>query len=266
MRLCGIVGMLMILFSMLNLFIFRLEPFLSWNFPIIWFGLIFFIDGLVYELRKKSLITNSPKRFIGMLLLSVVIWWTFEFFNFFIKNWSYHNIPEPKPFAFSVAFSTVLPAVMEMFDLISSFNIFKKIRIQFKASNRTVSLMFLLGAITLILLIVLPTYFFWTVWLSLFLLFEPINYLRKQESILLYIEKGKSRLVFSLLFAGLACGFLWEFFNYFSLAGWSYSIPWVSETFPKIFEMPLLGYLGYLPFSLELFAMYQFAMSFLVRK
>ena len=29
--------------------------------------------------------------------------------------------------------------------------------------------------------------------------------------------------------------------------------------FWKVFEMPLLGYLGYIPFAMELYAIYQFA-------
>ena len=33
-----------------------------------------------------------------------------------------------------------------------------------------------------------------------------------------------------------------------------------SQTF-NIFEMPLLGYLGYLPFSLELFALYHLVLG-----
>jgi hypothetical protein len=37
--------------------------------------------------------------------------------------------------------------------------------------------------------------------------------------------------------------------NYFSLAKWEYSIPFVHRY--QIFEMPLLGYAGYLPFGLE---------------
>jgi len=37
--------------------------------------------------------------------------------------------------------------------------------------------------------------------------------------------------------------------NYFSLAKWEYSIPFVHRFL--IFEMPLLGYAGYLPFGLE---------------
>jgi hypothetical protein len=200
-----------------------------------------------------------------MLLLSVVIWWAFEFFNFFIKNWSYSNIPEPKPIAFSIAFSTVLPAVMEMFDLIHSLNIFKGFKVKIKINKSVVYLMLPLGIITFILPILIPLYFFWMVWLTFFFFFEPINYLRKQPSILRYLEKNNLSVVLSLLLAGIICGLLWEFFNYFSLARWSYHIPWVSENFPKIFEMPLLGYLGYFPFALELFTIHHFARSFFVK-
>lgn len=40
-----------------------------------------------------------------------------------------------------------------------------------------------------------------------------------------------------------------------SLPKWIYDTPGVN--FLHIFEMPLLGYLGYLPFSLELYSIYK---------
>jgi hypothetical protein len=42
--------------------------------------------------------------------------------------------------------------------------------------------------------------------------------------------------------------------NYHSNPKWIYHVAWGGGF--HIFEMPLLGYGGYLPFSLELFAMY----------
>ena len=45
------------------------------------------------------------------------------------------------------------------------------------------------------------------------------------------------------------CGGCWEMWNYYSLARWEYSISFVHKF--QIFEMPLLGYAGYLPFGLE---------------
>jgi hypothetical protein len=53
----------------------------------------------------------------------------------------------------------------------------------------------------------------------------------------------------------LLTAFFWEFWNYWAYPKWIYTIPFVD--FWHIFEMPLLGYGGYLPFSLELFAFYQ---------
>jgi hypothetical protein len=47
--------------------------------------------------------------------------------------------------------------------------------------------------------------------------------------------------------AALVCGFFWELWNFGSLARWHYSIPYVQRF--HVFEMPLLGYAGYLPFG-----------------
>jgi hypothetical protein len=49
--------------------------------------------------------------------------------------------------------------------------------------------------------------------------------------------------------AALVCGFFWEMWNYGSLAHWEYAVPYVGQF--RIFEMPLLGYAGYLPFGIE---------------
>ena len=50
------------------------------------------------------------------------------------------------------------------------------------------------------------------------------------------------------------CGFFWEMWNYYAYPKWTYQVPFVD--FLHIFEMPLLGFLGYLPFSMELFDLY----------
>ena len=54
------------------------------------------------------------------------------------------------------------------------------------------------------------------------------------------------------------CGFFWEMWNACSYPKWVYHIPGVG--FGKVFEMPILGYLGYLPFALELFLLAQLAL------
>jgi len=89
------------------------------------------------------------------------------------------------------------------------------------------------------------------------LILDPINNLLGRKSALAHIAVGDWRF-FVLPLAGLICGFFWEMWNYYALPKWYYTIPYVG--FAKIFEMPLLGYSGYLPFALELFAMYQFVL------
>jgi hypothetical protein len=68
-------------------------------------------------------------------------------------------------------------------------------------------------------------------------------------------KNGEWRTVVSLFAGVLLTAFFWEFWNYWAYPKWIYTIPFVD--FWHIFEMPLLGYGGYLPFSLELFAFYQ---------
>ena len=48
--------------------------------------------------------------------------------------------------------------------------------------------------------------------------------------------------------AALICGLFWETWNFYSLPKWLYSVPLVHRFL--IFEMPLLGFSGYLPFGL----------------
>ena len=62
------------------------------------------------------------------------------------------------------------------------------------------------------------------------------------------------RKIYALLALGaLVCGFFWEMWNYYSFPKWTYHTP--GAEFLKIFEMPLLGYGGDIPFALELYAL-----------
>jgi len=156
---------------------------------------------------------------------------------------------------------------METAELLSTF---KPLRPHLPASNAgpllplwVLALVETLGIICLILPFVFPRYFFILIWLSLTLVLDPINNFFRRKSALAHIAVGDWRF-FVLPLAGLCCGFLWEMWNFYALPKWYYTISFVG--FWKIFEMPLLGYAGYLPFALELFAMYQFVLVLLRRK
>ena len=86
------------------------------------------------------------------------------------------------------------------------------------------------------------------------LILEPSNAMLGNRSLARYVAKGDWRPVLSLWVGCLICGFFWEMWNYYSYPKWVYRVPFVG--FLRVFEMPLLGYGGYLPFSLELYALY----------
>jgi hypothetical protein len=48
--------------------------------------------------------------------------------------------------------------------------------------------------------------------------------------------------------------------NYWAFPKWQYTIPYVD--FAYVFEMPLLGYGGYLLFGLEIYVVYHFLSGF----
>ncbi len=73
----------------------RIEPFWSWNTPIAWTGFILFADGVVFRRRASSWITSAPREFAFLAIVSIPLWLVFEFYNRFIDNWYYVNLPEP---------------------------------------------------------------------------------------------------------------------------------------------------------------------------
>ena len=80
-----------------------------------------------------------------------------------------------------------------------------------------------------------------------------------------YLQLKKNHQVFYALMIGtLICGFFWEFWNYWTPAKWYYDVPILG--FFTIFEMPILGYLGYFPFAFELYVMYWFIRSLFSHK
>ena len=124
--------------------------------------------------------------------------------------------------------------------------------------------MIFLGIISFFLPIFFPKFTFPLIWLSFFLILDPINYINNQPSIMGHIKNRNLKIPLSLLFAGIILGFLWEFWNYWATIKWVYDVPFVG--FFKIFEMPILGYLGYFPFAFELYSMYWFVRSLFIYK
>jgi len=233
--------------------------------PIVWTGYILLMDGIVFRIRGESWIHTRRKRFLAMILLSAGFWYVFEFFNLFLKNWKYEGLPVPWITAIGMtwAFATIGPAMMETTDFVKALGILKARKCSLRLKKGVLYACMVLGVLFLTSIVLVPPaiakYLAIPLWMSFILLLEPINYLQGRESILHDLEKGSCGTLLSLLIAGLICGFLWELFNYWAYARWTYEIPYASS--PKVFEMPLLGYLGFPLLAVEYYAFYSVTLN-----
>ena len=228
-------------------------------FPL-WFGYILAVDGIVFKRKGESLLSKNWRRFVGMFFISIPVWWLFEGLNLRTQNWLYlgrEHFSDLEYFIYaSICFSTVIPAVFGSAELINSFKWIRGIKggPRISSSIRSVRIIIFIGIITLSLLFIWPQYFYVFLWLSVFLILDSINYLRGNRSLVSFTDIRDWRPLISLALGCLMCGFFWEMWNYLAYPKWIYHTPGVE--FFYIFEMPLLGYLGYIPFSFELFAFY----------
>ena len=61
------------------------------------------------------------------------------------------------------------------------------------------------------------------------------------------LKRGDWSPVLLLAYAALVCGCFWEMWNFASSPRWAYAVPYVNRF--HLFEMPAVGYAGYLPFG-----------------
>ena len=116
--------------------------------------------------------------------------------------------------------------------------------------------MLIAGLAMLALLFKWPTSFYPFVWGTVFLIFEPFNVWAGRRHCFEWVQQGNWRPLVALSSGALVCGFFWEMWNYFAYPKWVYHTPGVE--FLKVFDMPLLGYIGYLFFAWELYALRNF--------
>jgi hypothetical protein len=242
----------------------------NWAFFPLWLGFCLTVDAVVYIRKGTSLIKRDVKKYILLFVISAPVWWLFELFNSFTQNWFYDGRQYFTDFQFfvlaSISFSTVIPAVFEAAELAGTFKWVRNLRSfkKLKPTGNIKGLFIILGLITLALEIVFPKVFYPFIWISVYFLIEPVNLNMNNQNLLQYTELGNWKPVVSLWTGSLMCAFFWEMWNFYSYPKWYYHLPMVN--FLHIFEMPLLGYIGYLPFSLELFAVYNLIIGILNNK
>jgi hypothetical protein len=254
----GWIGIfLIIIFWYLNWFLngFRTH----WGFFPIWLGYCLTIDATVKIRCGSSLLSRSPKKYLGLFLISAPSWWLFELFNSHLHNWQYIGKEHFSDIEYAVlatlSFSTVIPAIFGSAELVSSYNWIKKIKLplNLRPSSRTLLTFFSMGIFLLIAILKWPDIFYPFVWITVFMIIEPFNIKANFSSLLHFTENKNWQPVISLVVGCLICAFFWEMWNFYSYPKWIYHLPHVKA--PKLFEMPIPGYIGYVPFSFELFTL-----------
>ena len=199
-----------------------------------------------------------------MIPWSIFIWLIFEAANLSLENWYYINLPYStveRWLGYAIAYGTVLPGLFETTELLESLGLFEKsFTKQILISRRTHVVLILLGMICLVSSVLVPQYFFPLIWIGFIFLLEPANYRFGARSLLKDLEEGNPRRLYLLLIAGLICGLLWEFWNFWALSKWIYTVPFFKKW--KGFEMPYLGFLGFPPFAVQAYVMVNFISLF----
>lgn len=261
----GGVGLLLVVVGE-GLILSHARPLSDFYFPFVWLGYTLLIDAAVFRQTGRSLFMNARMVWLALFPVSAVFWWFFELLNQFVHNWVYvggNYSGIGSVVIASVDFSTVLPAVW-------TTALFMNALLPHSWGNGTpakpvqrwvLPSLFGAGILCLVLPILAPKYGFGLIWGSTALILDPINHQMGRPSLIGALWRRNWRLPVAFALAGLMCGFCWEAWNYWAMPKWMYQIPYVG--FWHIFEMPLPGYLGYLPFGLELFAMTNFVLPYL---
>jgi hypothetical protein len=259
----GIFGIILLLVSEIAVFK-KVDPFYSWFYCFAWWSYILIVDAVIYRLKGNSLIVNRTREFLFLVPWSIFLWLIFEAANLSLKNWYYITLPHSlveRWLGYAIAYGTVLPGMFETAEVLESLGLFKNSNIKKTViSHEGHSVLILLGALCLASSVLVPEYFFPLIWVAFIFLLDPLNYRFGGKSLLKDLEEGNPRKIYLLLVAGLICGFLWEFWNFWALSKWVYTVPFFEKA--KGFEMPFLGFLGFAPFAVQAYVMYNFIALF----
>jgi hypothetical protein len=230
----------------------------QWAFFPLWLGYCLTVDGLVLMRTGTSLLARGRWRFAGLFAASAPVWWLFELANARLQNWTYLGAEHFSALAFwfwaTLSFTTVIPAVLGSAELMRSFLPPMLPGPVIRPTPAVTLGSFAAGWFMLALMLTWPKVLFPFLWISIFLILEPINIWLGNRSLIEWSAVGRWQPIFALWLGVLQTAFFWEMWNYLSFPKWIYHVSWGGGL--HIFEMPLLGYGGYLPFALELFAMY----------
>ena len=231
------------------------------SFTPLWLGYIVIVNAFLWWRSGYSLLTHRPRYLVQLFVLSAVFWWFFEYLNRFVHNWHYQLVEDYTPLEYFLVatppFSTVLPAVLSTYLLLRTFprlwwGVHVTWRLHPSQPRYLGGVALLLGALGLLGIAVFPLRLYPLVWVAPLILVTAAQATAGHATVFSSLTQGDWRPVWLAALSGILCGFFWEMWNWGSLPRWAYTVPAVQRF--HLFEMPLIGYTGYLPFGVECLA------------
>lgn len=223
----------------------------AFAYPIVWWGLLCAIDAWNAARWGQSPMRRDWRHFFGVTIpLSALFWLLFEYLNLAYPQWSYRgHLPGTATqvvFGF-VSFATVIPIMVELQWLVGGPATGWGVTARTRERLRRARAGSIAAGVAFAALPVVSDQF----WLNQAAWIAPamaaIPFAADEKGLPL------ERLSKSAVFAGLAGGLLWEAINYWALTKWVYTI---HPDWYRLFEMPLAGYLGFVPFAFSALAVY----------
>lgn len=226
-------------------------------FPI-WIGFILVMNGLCQRRRGGSPLTDHPLPYLATFPASALFWWFFEYLNRYVWNWYYLGVADLGAAEYviyaTLCFTSVLPGVTAVADWLRTFPAFADDvydgmwKVELRSAGGIVFFL-VVAAIGLTGIVFVPNYVYPFLWMSPLAMFVLVQYLFRESCVTDRLRTGNWSFYFRFSVAALICGLCWETWNYYAYAKWVYAVPYVHRF--QIWEMPLIGFAGYLPFGVE---------------
>ena len=233
-----------------------------WLYLFSWAPTLILLDLLVVRLGGEPMVLGRPAETLRTVWWSAVIWLVFEAFNVRLRAWYYVGVPEDTALRWVgtvIAFGTVVPAVLLPERLLAQVGLWTGLKgpaVRVRPIDLKIAMV--LGVLVLVAVLASPSFLHPLVWGGVWLLADPVLFRARPDlSLIADVSRGHWGRVARLLAGGLGAGILWEAFNIGARGKWIYTVPFLEEL--KLFEMPLLGFLGFPFFALEVWSMYHLA-------
>ena len=233
--------------------------------PLVWPGYLLLLEGVLTYQTGTSPVRRRPHHFALLCLASIVIWCVFDWINFyFIGAWVYLGMPQSSAWdrywGYALAFGSVVPGMLMTGQVFLNLGWFDWARSPGWRMPRWAKWVALWTglAMTVWPFIRQDPITNLTLWTGLVFFLDPVNLKLGRPSMFRDWQAGWYGRTLAAFAGGLACGLLWEFWNYWALAKWTYHLPFLgSWESVRYFEMPVIGLIGFIPFGIECWVMWQ---------